>query len=154
MVTTRTVEVSVGLFMVAAALALTALAFRVSGLSLDGARPTYRLHAKFDNVADLHQRAKVSISGVVVGRVASVGLDPVSFRATVDMDIYQDVGYFPEDSIAVIQTTGLLGDKFISISLGGAEEELQNGGEIDDTQSALVLEDLTGKVVSSLGSKN
>lgn len=152
MVSTRTVEVSVGLFMVAAVLALTALAFRVSGLSLEGSRPTYRLVAKFDNVADLHARAKVSISGVVVGRVASVGLDPVSLRATVNMDIYQDVGYFPEDSIAVIQTTGLLGDKFVGISIGGAEEELQNGDEIDDTQSALVLEDLIGKVVSSLGS--
>ena len=58
--------------MVAAVLALTALAFKVSGLSLDGSRPTYRLVAKFDNVADLHARAKVSISGVEIGRVARV----------------------------------------------------------------------------------
>ncbi|MGI9285718.1 MAG: outer membrane lipid asymmetry maintenance protein MlaD [Pseudomonadales bacterium] len=151
MVSSRTVEISVGLFMVAAVLALTALAFKVSGLSVDGSRPTYRLVAKFDNVADLHARAKVSISGVVVGRVVSVGLDPISLRATVNMDIYQDVGYFPEDSIAVIQTAGLLGDKFIGISIGGAEEELKNDDEIEDTQSALVLEDLIGKVVSSLG---
>ncbi len=151
MVSTRTVEISVGLFMVAAVLALTALAFKVSGLSLDGSRPIYRLVAKFDNVADLRARAKVSISGVVVGRVASVGLDPVSLRATVDMDIYEDVGLFPEDSIAVIQTAGLLGDKFIGISIGGALEELEDGGVIEDTQSALVLEDLIGKFVSSMG---
>ena len=83
MVSSRTVEVSVGLFMVAAVLAMTSLAFKVSGLSLDGARPTYRLVAKFDNVADLHTRAKVSISGVEIGRVVSVGLDPVTLRAQV-----------------------------------------------------------------------
>ncbi len=153
MVSTRTVEVSVGLFMVAAVLALTALAFKVSGLSLDGARPTYRLTAKFDNVADLRARAKVTVSGVEVGRVVSVGLDPVTLRAQVDLDIYEDVGLFPEDSIAAIQTAGLLGDKFISLSAGGAMEELHDGDEITDTQSALVLEDLIGKVVANFGGK-
>ncbi len=153
MVSTRTVEVSVGLFMVAAVLALTLLAFKVSGLSLDGARSTYRLTAKFDNVADLHARAKVTVSGVEVGRVVSVGLDPVTLRAQVDLDIYEDVGLFPEDSIAAIQTAGLLGDKFVSLSAGGAMEELGDGDEITDTQSALVLEDLIGKVVANFGGK-
>ena len=42
-------------------------------------------------------------------------------------------------------TAGLLGEKYIGISVGGEEEVLADGGQISDTQSALVLEDLIGK---------
>lgn len=153
MVNMRTIELSVGAFMLVGLGALAVLAFRVSGLSIDSTRPTYRLVADFDNVSGLTDRAKVSTAGVVVGRVHSIRLDPASFRARVEMDVFEDAGKFPEDSIAAIQTQGLLGEKYISISVGGAEEVLENGGKIDDTQSSLVLEDLIGKVLANLTSK-
>lgn len=133
---------------------MATLTFQVSGVTLEGPRPTYRLFAEFSNVADLSPGAKVLVAGVLVGRVARVSLDPVTLRARVDMDIYKDIGYFAEDSTAAIETSGLLGEKYVSISSGGAEKELHNGGEIKDTQSALVLEDLIGKLVSSFTSKS
>ena len=153
-VETRTVGVGVGLFVLAAVLALATLTFHVSGLKLEAPRPTYRLFAEFNDVADLGARAKVSVAGVLVGRVSRVSLDPVTLRARVDMEIDQDAGYFSEDSIAAIETAGLLGDKYVSISSGGAEEELHDGGEIKDTQSALVLENLIGKLISSFTGKS
>ncbi len=150
---TRVIELSVGAFMLLGVCALAVLAFRVSGLSFDNSRPTYTLVADFDNVSGLTDRAKVSMAGVVIGRVSSIQLNPRSFRAQVKMQIFKDAGQFPEDSIAAIQTQGLLGEKYISISVGGAEELLGDGAKIDDTQSSLVLEDLIGKVLANLTSK-
>lgn len=153
MANNRLLEITVGLFIIAGIAALTLMAFQVSGLSMNNSRPTYQLTASFDNVSDLHERAKVSISGVVVGRVSQIELDTLTYRAVATMDIFQDVGNIPDDSIAVIQTSGLLGDKFISISLGGSLDELSDGGHIEDTQSALILEDMISRAFSSLTAK-
>ncbi len=149
----RMTEISVGLFIVGGAVALTLMAFKVSGITMSNSRPTYQLTASFDNVSDLHERAKVSISGVVVGRVSDIELDTLSYRALVTMKIFEDVGKLPDDSIASIQTSGLLGDKFISISLGGSMDELNDGGHIEDTQSAHILEDMISRAFSSLSEK-
>ena len=150
----RTIEISVGAFMLAGILALGFLAIQVSGLSIhDSNRDTYRLYAKFTNASGLAVRAKVAIAGVVVGRVTAITLDPIDTRAKVEMAIQKNVDYITSDSIASIQTAGILGEKYISISIGGDPEVLKNGGEIADTQSALVLEDLISKVLTSIGSK-
>ncbi|HET8709741.1 MAG TPA: outer membrane lipid asymmetry maintenance protein MlaD [Spongiibacteraceae bacterium] len=150
----RTIEISVGAFMLAGILALGFLAIQVSGLSIhDSNRDTYRLYAKFTNASGLAVRAKVAIAGVVVGRVTAITLDPTDTRAKVEMAIQKNVDYITSDSIASIQTAGILGEKYISISIGGDPEVLKNGGEIVDTQSALVLEDLISKVLTSIGSK-
>jgi phospholipid/cholesterol/gamma-HCH transport system substrate-binding protein len=74
-------------------------------------------------------------------------------RAVVDMAIDQDVDYLTTDSIASIKTSGVLGDQYVSISVGGAEEILKPGDTIRDTQSAMILEDLIGKFVTSFGDK-
>lgn len=154
MINSRTLEISVGAFMVLGVLALAVLAFQVSGLTLSATRPTYTLTAEFDNIAGLTERARVSLAGVEVGRVSAISLDPVTFRARVNLQIYRDAGQFSEDTIASIQTSGLLGEKYISLSPGGAEELLADGDRIEDTQSSLVLEDLIGKVLSSLTSSS
>lgn len=150
----RTIEISVGAFMLAGILALGFLAIQVSGLSIrDSNRDTYRVYAHFTNASGLAVRAKVSIAGVVIGRVTAITLDPADTRAKVEMAIQRNVDFITSDSIASIQTAGILGEKYISISIGGDPEVLQDGGEIADTQSALVLEDLIGKVLTSIGSK-
>ncbi|MGY0217275.1 outer membrane lipid asymmetry maintenance protein MlaD [Endozoicomonadaceae bacterium StTr2] len=141
----RTVEISVGAFMLAGILALLLLALKVSGLSLDSARQTYRIHAMFDNVGSLSPRAKVSMSGVTIGRVVSVTFDKRTYMARVDMDIDKNIDNIPVDSTAAIVTAGLLGEKFIGISVGGEVDFVQPEGRIEDTQSALILEDLIGK---------
>jgi len=150
----RTIEISVGAFMLAGILALGFLAIQVSGLSIrDSNRDTYRIYAHFSNASGLAVRAKVAIAGVVIRRVTAITLDPKDTRAKVEMAIQRDVNYITSDSIASIQTAGILGEKYISISIGGDPESLADGDEIVDTQSALVLEDLISKVLTSIGSK-
>lgn len=150
----RTIEISVGAFMLAGILALGFLAIQVSGLSIhDSNRDTYRLYASFTNASGLSVRAKVAIAGVVIGRVTAITLDSKDVKAKVEMAIQKNVDFITSDSIASIQTAGILGEKYISISVGGDPEVLKDGDEIVDTQSSLVLEDLIGKVLTSIGSK-
>ncbi|WP_317932955.1 outer membrane lipid asymmetry maintenance protein MlaD [Halioxenophilus sp. WMMB6] len=147
----RKVEIIVGAFILLGVIALAFLAIQVSGLSVSSsARETYHISARFNNVSGLAPRAKVSIAGVTVGQVTAIHLDPVSVRAVVDMSIRKEVDYISSDSIAAIKTAGVLGEQYVSISVGGADEILSDGGVITDTQSALVLEDLIGKIVTSM----
>ena len=150
---TRHIEISVGLFMLLGIVAITFLAIRVSGLSFsDAGRETYTLSARFNNVAGLADRAKVMVAGVTVGRVTGIHIDPISVRAVVDMAIDKNVDYLSSDSIASIKTQGVLGEQYVSIAVGGAPDILGNGDTIQDTQSAMVLEDLIGKLVTNFGS--
>lgn len=150
----RTIEISVGAFMLAGILAMGFLAIQVSGLSIhDSNRDTYKLYAHFTNASGLTARAKVSIAGVVIGRVTAITLDPKDTRAKVELTLQKSVNFVTSDSIASIQTAGILGEKYVSLSIGGDPEVLKDGDEIADTQSALVLEDLIGKVLTSIGSK-
>jgi phospholipid/cholesterol/gamma-HCH transport system substrate-binding protein len=153
MVSMRTIEISVGAFVVAGIVALTQLAFQVSGLTLSDSRPTYEVNAYFDSVSGLTDRARVSMAGVVVGNVRSITLDTASYRAHVTMDIFKDSGELSIDSSASIQTSGLLGEKYISLTTGGEEDVIKNGGVIEETQSSLVLEELIGKLLTSLTDK-
>ncbi len=141
----RTLEIGVGLFLLAGLLALLLLALRVSGLSVSRAGETYKVYANFDNIAGLTVRAKVTMAGVTIGKVSAIDLDRDSYTGRVTMDIEKQVNNLPIDSTASILTAGLLGEKYIGISVGGEEEVLADGGQISDTQSALVLEDLIGK---------
>jgi phospholipid/cholesterol/gamma-HCH transport system substrate-binding protein len=141
----RYVEMAVGLFLVAGAAALFFLAIKVSGLSEEASRPSYHLYASFQNAGGLSVRAKVTMAGVVIGRVSDIHLDPKTLKAKVTMDIYNEVNEISTDSDASILTSGLLGDKYIGIVPGADDTYLKNGDEIEQTQSALVLEDLIGK---------
>jgi phospholipid/cholesterol/gamma-HCH transport system substrate-binding protein len=147
-------ELAVGFFILLGIVALAFLALQVSGLSFqDARRQTYKITAEFNNVAGLKERAKVSIAGVTVGQVTAIRLDPLSARAVVEMAIDQQVDYLTTDSIAGIKTSGVLGEQYVSISVGGAPDVLEDGSKITDTQSAVVLEDLIGKFMTTMGGK-
>lgn len=141
----RTLEIGVGLFLLAGVLALLLLSLRVSGLAVGGSSDTYRLYAYFDNIAGLTVRAKVTMAGVTIGKVTAIDLDRESYTGRVTLEIQKDVDILPADSTASILTAGLLGEKYIGISVGGDDEILGDGDTIRDTQSSLVLEDLIGK---------
>lgn len=144
----RTLEISVGAFMLAGMVALVLLAFKVSGLSYQDQANSYTLYARFENLAGLTNRAKVSMSGVTVGRVVNIELDTDDFVAVVEMAIQNGVP-LSTDTSASILTSGLLGEKYIGLSVGADEEVLLAGDEIDDTQSAIVLEELIGQFLFS-----
>ncbi|UVJ43273.1 outer membrane lipid asymmetry maintenance protein MlaD [Pseudomonas sp. LS1212] len=150
----RTLEIGVGLFLLAGILALLLLALRVSGLSASpGSSDTYKLYAYFDNIAGLTVRAKVTMAGVTIGKVTAIDLDRDTFTGRVTLQLENRVDNLPMDSTASILTAGLLGEKYIGISVGGEEALLKDGGTIHDTQSSLVLEDLIGKFLLNTVSK-
>jgi phospholipid/cholesterol/gamma-HCH transport system substrate-binding protein len=138
----KQLELMVGLFVVLGFAALAYLAIQVSGLSGASSKDVYQIQARFDDIGGLTQRAKVSVAGVTVGEVESIVLDKELYMALVTFNIYADVQNIPVDSSLAILTNGLLGEKYVGVSIGAEDEYLTQGGEIYDTQSALVLENL------------
>ncbi len=144
-------EISVGGLLVAGVVALLALAIQVSGSHLSGSNSQYQVSALFDNAAGLSPKARVTLSGVTIGEVTSVSIDEQTLMARVDMAIDGQVDYLSLDTSASILTAGLLGEKYIGLSVGAEEDMLVDGDIIEDTQSALVLEELIGQVLLNLG---
>jgi phospholipid/cholesterol/gamma-HCH transport system substrate-binding protein len=147
----RTVEISVGAFMLAGLLALVVLVIKVSGVALTMSPDTHRLLAEFDDVAGLRVRAKVSMAGVTIGRVARIDVDASYGVAIVEMEIDDRSWPLPVDTGARILTEGMLGARYIGLMPGADEETLEEGGYITDTQGALVLENLIGDLITRLG---
>jgi phospholipid/cholesterol/gamma-HCH transport system substrate-binding protein len=133
-----------GLFVLAGLGALAYLSFSVGGLSYKGPGGL-QLYAAFDQTGGLKARAPVVISGVKVGQVAAIDLDQ-HYRARVTLDVDRALK-LPVDTSASIVTAGILGDRYVSLQLGGEEQILKSGDEIGFTESALILERLIGKLV-------
>ena len=149
----RSLEVLVGIFVSAGMVALAILAFNVSNMQNLGGGSYYTVTASFTNVSGLKERSSVSIAGVSIGRVISIDVDPESFEAVVTMRIEERFNEIPVDSDAGIYTAGLLGEKYVGISNGGAPDFLEEGGEIRLTQSSLVLEKLISQFLFSKSSE-
>jgi phospholipid/cholesterol/gamma-HCH transport system substrate-binding protein len=136
-----TLDLWVGLFVVAGLAAVLVLAMKVGNLSTFNMSESYTLQADFDNIGGLKARSPVKSAGVVVGRVTAITFDNKTFRARVSMVI--DKRYqFPKDTFAKILTAGLLGEQYIGLDPGGDEQVLKGGDQIAKTQSAVVLESL------------
>jgi phospholipid/cholesterol/gamma-HCH transport system substrate-binding protein len=135
-------ELFVGCFIVLGVLAFVYLAVQVSGLAFAGKKDSYQIMARFDDIGGLTSRAKVTIAGVAVGNVESISFDKELYMGLVKMNINSDVDNIPSDSSVAILTSGLLGEKYLGISIGAEDDMLTNGSELYDTQSALVLETL------------
>ena len=140
----RGLELAVGIFICLGLAAFALLALQVSGLSLGQARPGYTLYAEFTDIGGLRPRGKVSVAGVTIGEVRQITLNPESIKARVEMYIDSEVDYLTFDSIAVISTAGLLGEKYVNISVGGDPDILGDGDFIESTQGALNIEQLIG----------
>ena len=139
-----TLDLWVGMFVVAGLAALVVLAFKVGNLSTYNVSDTYQLQAYFSNIGGLKPQASIKSAGVLVGRVTGVTLDTERYEAKVLMSI--DSRYqFPKDTFANILTSGLLGEQYIGLAPGGDAEMLKGGEVIKKTQSAVVLEDMIGK---------
>ncbi|MFC0266969.1 outer membrane lipid asymmetry maintenance protein MlaD [Kushneria aurantia] len=146
-----TLEAGVGAFVLAGLLGLIFLGLQVSGMSFGQTDRNFTLYANFSNIGGLQERSRVTMSGVTVGRVTDISLDPKWLDARVTMQIDSDVGkQLSQDSSAAILTSGLLGEQYIGLTTGGAPEMLKSGDTIRDTQSALVLEHLIQQFVSNM----
>lgn len=139
-----TIDLWVGIFVTIGIGAILFLSLKVGNLTSVSSAPGYRITASFQNIGGLKLRAPVKAAGVVVGRVEQIKLDPQTYQALVSMKI--DRGYqFTKDTIASILTSGLLGEVYIGLDSGGDTQMLADGGRIEKTQSAMVLEKLIGQ---------
>ena len=138
----------VGLFVLFGLGSIGYLSIQVGGLYYSGPMGL-KLIATFDEVGDLKPRAAVLIAGVKVGQVESIELDEyLRARAVLDVDGSLQLD---TDTSASIKTAGLLGDKYVALEPGGADDMLASGDEIGRTESAISIEGLIGKFVHDSG---
>jgi phospholipid/cholesterol/gamma-HCH transport system substrate-binding protein len=139
-----TLDLWVGIFVVAGIAALLFLALKVGNMGAFSGSASYLVKASFDNIGGLKPRAPIKSAGVVVGRVSDIGFDSRTYEATVSMNL--DTRYkFPKDTSASIMTSGLLGEQYIALEAGGEEKMLGDGDTLKITQGAVVLENLIGQ---------
>lgn len=151
MYASRTTQFIVGIFGLVGIAALSVLAFTLGRIPLVAA-PHYALYAMFDNVSGLKVNDAVQIAGVKVGKVAAITLSQKNERAQVTLQVYEGI-MIDEDAIASIKTSGIIGDKYVAISIG-AGDPLKNAGTILHTESSFVLEDAIGQLVNGGGGKS
>ena len=148
-------ELWVGFFVSLFIAALLVLALKVADAGVTGEQDSYRLYARFDNIGGLKVRSPVKVGGVLVGRVTDISLDD-DYMPVVTMEIFQRYDKFPETSSIAILTSGLLGEQYLGLQPGFMDEDadigyLKDGDYIEDTKSALVLEELIGQFLFSRG---
>ncbi|MDC7689742.1 outer membrane lipid asymmetry maintenance protein MlaD [Vogesella indigofera] len=147
------IDLWVGIFVAIGLASVTFLALKVANLTPQSDNNSYTLIAEFDNIGGLKVKAPVKSSGVVVGRVSNIELDTQRYvaRATLTLDGQY---HFSRDTSAEILTAGLLGEQYVGLVQGGEEENLKPGDRVQLTSSALVLEQLIGKFMTSFAEGN
>ncbi len=136
-------EFAVGLFMIIGILCLGYLSIKFGKMEILG-EEGYEIQAVFSNSGGLKAGSSVVIAGVEVGRVKRIALDDYQARVVINLPLHVKI---QEDAIASIKTKGLIGEKFVEITPGGANELIKPGGRIRDTQSAVDFEELLSKYV-------
>jgi phospholipid/cholesterol/gamma-HCH transport system substrate-binding protein len=134
------VEVSVGAFVVVGGLALAYLSLTLGGLNWSARH--FALHARFSSVGQLKTGDPVKLAGVGIGEVGRIAL--ASFAAEVELRLDDGIA-LPDDTIASVQSAGLLGDSFVALSPGASEHNLASGGRIRRTEPAVSLTELIAK---------
>lgn len=147
------IYLGVGIAFVCTVVALLFLSLYGSQFNvMDNSSPFY-LQAKFDNVSGLHVRSPIRIAGVNVGRVHAIRLDD-NYQAQVILGFDRPIA-IPSDSAVKVYTDGLLGGRYLSLSIGYESDDLlKNGGVIEHTTSGLVLEDFLASAVNSMRGKD
>lgn len=134
------IEISVGAFVIVGALALGYLAFTLGGLKFD--HRDLVLSARFSTVGELKVGDPVKIAGVSVGQVERIRL--VDFGAEAQFALDHDLK-LPADTIASIESAGLLGDSYVALSPGGSDRDLAPGARITRTEPAISLSEIIAK---------
>jgi phospholipid/cholesterol/gamma-HCH transport system substrate-binding protein len=139
------IETVMGAVVILAAALFLVFAYKTSQLR---AVPGYQVTAEFARVDGIRQGSDVRIAGIKIGSVVGEDLDPKTFLATVRMSIDPSVN-LPNDTVAEIISSGLLGDKYMSLVPGGSDKVIPPGGKITYTQSSVSLENLIGQMMFS-----
>ena len=134
--------------LIGAAVIAVAAFFFMFAYSSTGSAPVsgYDVMAKFNRADGVNIGTDVRLSGIKIGTVASMNLDPQTYSAVVTLALDNSVK-LPDDSSARITSEGLLGNQYISIEPGGSMDYIKPGGEIENTQGSVDLMGLLGKAV-------
>lgn len=139
----NSLEMVVGLFMIAGFGALVYLALNLGEVPLLSRGSTYVLNAEFSNVSGIKKGASVQVSGVVVGEVSAITLNEDNYA---ELELRLDKSLeVPLDSIASVKSQGIIGDKYIQISLGSDPDNFKENEVLVDTESAVDIESLISK---------
>jgi len=140
----RKVEIIVGIFVLVGVLSMSWMAIKlgqIGGMGSSG----YTLKATFEDAGGLRVGADVMMAGVSIGRLSSIGLNDDS-EAILTMEIQNDI-HLSTDAIAAVRTKGIIGERYIRMSQGADDEVLNNGDEMEETESAINIEDLISKYI-------
>ena len=148
-----TLDLWVGIFVVAGLAALLFLALKVGNMTGFDSGHSYTVTAEFENIGGLKPRAPVKSAGVVVGRVSDISFDNRTYEAVVSLKLGEQFK-FPRDTSAAIMTSGLLGEQYVSLEAGGESKMLADGDSLKLTQGAVVLENLIGQFLYNRGGEN
>ena len=141
-------EFWVGLFLLLGIGVLVFMGLKVANVQGFNEEKSYKIYATFDNIGGLKVRAPLKVGGVVIGRVTDIFLDEKTYLPQVGIAINETYNEIPDNSSLSIKTSGLLGEQYISLSVGfddGETPMLKDGSKVVDTKSAMVLEDLIGQ---------
>lgn len=144
----QALETIVGAGVVAAAVGFLVFAF--TSVREASASSGYPVVAKFERIDGVAVGSDVRLSGVKVGAVSNIALDPDTYQAKVGLTIASNVK-LPSDSVAKISTDGLLGGAYVSLEPGSETEMLKSGGEFEYTRGSVDLLTVLMQVVGSSG---
>jgi phospholipid/cholesterol/gamma-HCH transport system substrate-binding protein len=136
-------ELMVGLFLIAGILCLGYLSIKLGKMEVFGTKG-YEVYAIFSNSGGLKSGSSIVIAGVEVGRVKDIILE--DYQARVTLTLFRDVK-IQEDAIASIKTKGLVGEKYLEITPGGAEKIIIPGDKIRETLPPVDIEELISKLL-------
>jgi len=142
---TRTIDISTGLFVLLGFAAILFMVTQITNREFSLNSSSYRLTASFENVGGLKAGAPVSMAGVTIGRVEAIQYDMNLLKAVATLRIDGRYDAIPNDSDASIFTAGLLGGQYVGLSPGGSEDAFRDGDRIEFVQDAVVLENLISK---------
>jgi phospholipid/cholesterol/gamma-HCH transport system substrate-binding protein len=144
----NTAEVLAGTVVIAVAAAFFLYASHGKGFAPDP--DSYPLRASFRSVEGVTVGTDVRLAGVKVGTVTALTLNPKTYFADATVSIRKDV-LLPDDSTILISSEGLLGGSFVELQPGGSPDNLEPGGEIEDTQGAVSVISLLMKFAGGGG---
>ena len=138
----KKIEIIVGIFVLSGLIGVFFMAFRIGKSEFIGQK-TYELNAVFSNLSGVSENGRVEIAGVRIGSVKNIKMNE-NYQAVATLILPEHLK-LDDDTIAAVKTSGLIGDRFIELLPGGSGIQLEPGGVIFDTQSAIDLESLISK---------
>jgi phospholipid/cholesterol/gamma-HCH transport system substrate-binding protein len=137
------IETAVGIFIIVGLACMAYLAVKLGDINLFGTEQ-YVVNARFSNISGLKEGSTVEIAGVKVGKVSKISLN--NYQAFVQLLINPGIK-IQEDAIASIRTQGIIGDKYVKISPGCAEDYIRPQGVLTETESSVDIEELVSKYI-------